>query len=764
MNFVHRFITSLIAVLSVCYGVQTFATDLFTDDHYWEDRAEAWQDKHQYEAREHQYFADEHRWIRAEDRKAWFSENEKLLSEVRQQYAAALANMARDDEAFFKALEAPEEITRDRQQRLLLHPRYTRDALDALGPDDKAELDQLIAVLREKQAVRLDISGHSNRLPLSPRAADRYGDNQKLSALRASAVAKYLAAALNLPADRFKLSGLGDTQPLDTENSPRALARNRRVEIKVHYRESSPLLSQPIEEISPDFTPWWEDTVMNPMNTQADAFEAELSNLYLRALENSTQIRVFRDIPLIRETAILEAEGDFDPVLFMEAEFRDTDEPVGSTLRTGGPDRFKEQQLAFTAGLRKKVLTGGEIELSQRLATQQNNSVFFLPDDQALTRMRLSFTQPLLRGAGIGYNRSTVAIAKIDHSVAGDELHRQIEAHLLEIAQSYWSLYQERAHYQIGKRLVSRSAVLLDQMQGRRGVDALEVQIATARSAHAQRRAELVRTAKAIRNAEARLVTLINDPDLSFAIDFELVPKLAPLAARETIDLAEASRQALSNRPEIDQAMKQLRAGMLRARISENEMLPELNLIAGLELNGLEGRDQVGNSFSNQFDDGDPSYFVGLRMNYAIGNREAKARYQRRRIEVRQLTNQLRTTINTMQLETQVSVRESHASKRELASRFIAMQTAGEELKTLEARRDVETARGQNGSDFIARLLSAQEDLADAEKAFVSAQTSYSLSMVNLDRAMGLLLQSEGIDIERQQPEAAPPENVLSVQ
>ncbi|MEQ8660497.1 MAG: TolC family protein, partial [Gammaproteobacteria bacterium] len=552
--------------------------------------------------------------------------------------------------------------------------------------------------------------------------------------------------------------GAGDAAPLVAGAGAHARARNRRVEVTVSYREPASLVATPDPAFPADFEPWWQGGVMSPMLPGAAARAEDIESLYLRALQHSSQIEVFRDVPLIRETAILEAEGSFDPNLFMEAEFRDTDEPVGSTLRTGGPARFKEQQLAYTAGVRKRVASGGEVELSQRVARQQNNSVFFVPDDQALSRMQLSFTQPLLRGAGVGYNRSTVAIAKIDHSIAADELQRQVESHLLEIAQSYWSLYQERARYLIDQRLAHRSGDLLATLQGRRGIDVIEAQLATARAALAQREADLVNAAKAIRNAEARLVTLVNDPELNFAVDFELVPRLPPLPPRVTLDVAEASRQALANRPEIDQSMKQLRAGMLREQVSENEMLPELDLIAGLELNGLEGDDGFGRSFGNQFDEGDPGYFVGLRLNYAIGNRAAKARYQRRRLEVRQLGNQLRTTINTLLLETQVSVREAHATRQELLARYRAMEAAAKDVESLEARREVALTQGEQGSDYLARLLNAQEDLAAAEKAFVASRVTYSLAMVNLDRAMGILLQTNGIAAERVQPDNLPPE------
>lgn len=711
---------------------------------YWEENAEAWQDDHGYERWEHGYFADEHRWQSEEDRKQWFRHYQDVAAAALAEYERTLATMSTDD-----AFREVESMVRQ-QRNLTLYPRYDANDLAGLHVDDEKMLQQLVDALKDKQDINITVRGHTNDVPLSPRAAAAFGDNAGLSRRRARSVANFLEPRLETTS--IKVEGVGKAEPVASNDSPEGRSRNRRVEIHVSYETVASTAAE-TASVPADFAPWWQARVMSPMTKSANPIKDSIEGLYYRALTHSSQIKVFEDVPLIRETAILEAEGDFDPRLFMQGEYRNTDEPVGSTLRTGGPRRFKEDEWNYTAGLRKKVVTGGEVEVSQRVVGQDNNSVFFQPDDQALTRLRLSFTQPLLRAGGINYNRSTVAISKVDHSIALDELQRQVESHLLEIAQAYWSLYLERSNLLIKRRLVARGRQLLDELQSRRGVDVLESQIAAARAALAQRQADAVRAGQAIRNAEARIVSLVNDPALSLAVDFELVPAFAPITQAQFPDIREASKHALYNRPEINQGMKQLRAGMIRAQISENELLPELDLIAGLELNGLKDDYAVGGSLRNQFDEGDGSYFVGLQFEMPIGNREAKARYQRRRLEVRQLTNQLRTTINTMLLETQVSVREVHTAQREAGARYQSMIAAAAELDALEQRRAVSVGTGEAASSYIDRLLTAQESLADAETAFATSELTHSLALVNLDRAMGVLMQTNEIDMRRLQPE-----------
>lgn len=738
---------SLVALLCVALsGAQ--AETLARWNQYWEDNSPAWQDAHQYEKWEHKYFADEHRWQGEEDRKAWFEAYQDIAATALATYEQTLAQIAADDSLLdTQAIALPVRRSRD----MTVYPRYGAKDLAGLHADDEQMLAQLVDVLKDKQNVKIMVRGHTNNVALSASAAAAYTDNKGLSLARARSVGDFLRGKID-HAD-FAIDGLGSSEAIASNSTADGRSRNRRVEILVSYDTTSALTMDSGGEIPADFRPWWQTKVMSPLTGSKNTLKDSVEGLYYRALNHSTQIKVFEDVPLIRETAILEAEGDFDPRVFMEAEYRNTNEPVGSTLRTGGPSRFKEDEWNYAAGLRKKVVTGGEIELSQRLTGKDNNSVFFQPDDQALTRLRLSFTQPLLRAGGINYNRSTVAISKVDHSIALDELQRQVESHLLEISQAYWSLYLERSNLLIKQRLSARGQQLLDELRERRGVDVLESQIAAARAALAVRQADGVRASQAIRNAEARIVSLVNDPELRQMLDFELIPALAPIAQTDFPDIKTASKHALYNRPEINQGMKQLRAGMIRAEISENELLPELDLIAGVELNGLKDDYRTGGALRNQFDDGDGSYFVGLQFEMPIGNREAKARYQRRRLEVRQLTNQLRTTINTMMLETQVSVREVHTAKREAGARYQSMVAAQAELDALEQRRSLAVGNGEAASSYIDRLLTAQERLAESESGFANSQLTHALALTNLDRAMGVLMQTHEINVNRVQPD-----------
>jgi chemotaxis protein MotB len=78
----------------------------------------------------------------------------------------------------------------------------------------------------------LRVDGHADRTPI--RSA-RFASNWELAAARAIAVAQILIAE-GLPANRVAATSFGDAQPIDPGDSPQALARNRRIELRLTDR------------------------------------------------------------------------------------------------------------------------------------------------------------------------------------------------------------------------------------------------------------------------------------------------------------------------------------------------------------------------------------------------------------------------------------------------------------------------------------------------------------------------------------------------
>ena len=493
---------------------------------------------------------------------------------------------------------------------------------------------------------------------------------------------------------------------------------------------------------------WWSTRVVQSMRNDAAAAQLTLDDVLARTLYYSSQVKVFSDLPMIRKTAIIEADAAFDWTRFLETRWDDLNDPVGSSLTVGGTGtRYENQQWSGRGGLRRRNRRGGEVEISQGSGWQETNSSFFIPNPQGTARLILNYTQPLLRGRGKIYNESLMCLAQLDKNISDDEFRRQLQSHLLEVTRAYWALYLERGVLFQKMNSYERANEIYKMLEARQAVDAQRSQVASAKAVAVTRNAELIRARNSVKNAESRLRALVNDPEFGQFEEIELIPLDAPTNVVYVVDMQQSMELAFQNRPEIAQAIKQTKAGTIRLSMSKHELLPVLNLITQAYVAGLQPNGDVFDSFTQQFDEGEPSYSVGLDYEIPVRNRAANARHTRRRLEVRQLQQQFQTTLETVKLEVAVAVREVETASREMFANGEVMNARAAQLDALTRRWQALPGEDVTASLALENLLDSQDRLAQAEFEFLESQLTYNLALMNIKRATGILLQAENVQI-----------------
>jgi outer membrane protein len=514
----------------------------------------------------------------------------------------------------------------------------------------------------------------------------------------------------------------------------------------VEHLQAKPLLIllPPVEGPSTDpGSAWWQPLVLQRQRSANKALPVSLDSLLFAALRQSAQIQVISDLPQIGKTAIAETAAAFDWTSFIESRWDDISEPVGNVLTTGGPPRFRDHKFSNSVGFRRRNTLGAEFDISQRLGFENSNSRFFLPNDQGTARLTLSYTQPLLRRAGHVYNTSLIVLAEHDLRIAEDEFTRKLQGILFELTRTYWNLYLNRAALLQERRLAGRASEILDELESRREIDVRQSDFLRARAAVEARQAAIVRSELDVRVTEARIRSLVNDPLLGETENVELLPQDRLPTHQVVCDLPQSLSIALTRRPEMDQALQRIKAASVRMRMSENELLPVLNLVLESYISGLEGESDIGQAWQDQFSVGEPSYAVGLQYEIPIQRRAAKARYQRRRIELRNLQSQFRVTVETLKLEVEVAVYEVTAAYHEMLAQHRAMEAAVAEVDYITQLWYRLPLNQSTPGTILQDLLNAQVRLAAAEFGFLRAHVAYNLAQVNHKMAIGLLLQCD---------------------
>ena len=439
------------------------------------------------------------------------------------------------------------------------------------------------------------------------------------------------------------------------------------------------------DSIPADFQPWWVRDMSGRLRDATQPISIDIQNLVIGAIQHSPKIAAIRCTPEIRRTAIAEADATFDPQAFAESKLIDTNDPVGNTLTTGGPTRYLDQNVFSDVGVRQKTLWGGQLEVSQRFGYENSNSTYFTPPFQATARLSLSYTQPLLRGAGRPYNESVVVLAEIDASMALDEFTGALQttsSHCIaRIGTCTWNAWPICRNADSAGRLKTRFPTCASAATRRLAHAAGTGRI---RPGDPSRQPDPRRHLRAKRRSENRTA--------------RQRPRLATLGAVRARALATAlpgvlqrryspeRPQALHHRPDLDQTFKQIRAVSLRLDVAANELLPVLNGVVTTYVSGLEGYGQIARAYGDEFGNGGPSYAAGLEFEMPLGNRAAKAHEQRRRMELCQFRCQLDQAVAQIVHDVEVAIREVDTSYREIQARYRAMAASAVVIGALQKR------------------------------------------------------------------------------
>jgi OmpA-OmpF porin, OOP family len=121
------------------------------------------------------------------------------------------------------------ESTPDFSQMIASSGRYVSHGIlfdtnsDRIKPESAAVIDSIARGLNTNPALKLRIEGHT----------DSVGDdarNLDLSKRRAEAVKNVLIAQFSVDAARLTTAGMGETKPIDSNDTPQGRSQNRRVE------------------------------------------------------------------------------------------------------------------------------------------------------------------------------------------------------------------------------------------------------------------------------------------------------------------------------------------------------------------------------------------------------------------------------------------------------------------------------------------------------------------------------------------------------
>jgi outer membrane protein len=454
----------------------------------------------------------------------------------------------------------------------------------------------------------------------------------------------------------------------------------------------------------------------------------------------------------------------FDPVITGTLQF-DRQEVDCSSPFCGSSQNTTTGNFAYTQGFQ----WGTNVLVAFNNNRISSNNSFNLLTPALNSNFQFKLTQHLLQGFGFAPNVRFIQIAKNNREISDVAFRLQITSTVDQIENMYWDLVYAYENVRVQKEQLTFAQKTFSDTQKQVEIGTLApIEVVRAQSTVASDQQTLT---VALTNLELQQLLMKNalsrtlvDPTLA---DAEVIPtSTMELPAQEpVVPIQDLVNDALSHRPELAEQRINLANTDISNKAIRSALLPTVDLFAyygGYGLGGVENPNYIcgptqfsgdplcggvattvspvgyGSTLNQLVNSTAPDKGVGITINIPIRNRAAQAtqvrsefEYRQSQLRIQQIENQVRIEVRSAQF----GVQQNRAS---VNSAQAAVDLARQSL-------DAEQKKYALGASTSTLVLQNQAAMTQAEVTLVSAKAAYEKAEVELDRAIGLLLDHAGI-------------------
>jgi outer membrane protein TolC len=425
-------------------------------------------------------------------------------------------------------------------------------------------------------------------------------------------------------------------------------------------------------------------------------------------------------------------------------------------------------------GITKRTATGAQFGVANTITANNTNNAFRDVNTAWTTAYDFSFSQPLLQGAGVTYNRIAgpdsfeniygrpvfrgVLLARINADISLADFEAGVRNLVSDTEQSYWELYF--AYRNLEARKAGRDSAL----EAWRKVHALMVEgsrggerdkEAQAREQYFFFRGEVEQALTDVYRCENRLRYMMGIS----ASDGRLIrPSDEPTTARIAFDWQQSLVEALSRSAELRKQKWVIKQRELELTAAKNLILPRLDLVGRWRFLGtgeqllsqnyspfpqpgqlpgtetMEGTNAYSSLLGGKFQE----WQAGAQFQMPLGFRRELATVRHHQL---QLARE-RARLQDEELEASHALVEA---VRNVDTNFALAQTNFNRRVAAERQVDAVQAAYDAGQVTLDQLLEAQRRRAEAESAYYRALVDYTRSISQLHYRKGSLLEYNGV-------------------
>jgi outer membrane protein TolC len=496
-----------------------------------------------------------------------------------------------------------------------------------------------------------------------------------------------------------------------------------------------------------------------------------LREAVLTAIQNNPGVIAESLGPVAQETAILEAQSQFDPIFGAEAGFNRSAVPTSNPIFGGLADPILKTNDGFwNFSVGKALRSGGSLDLDWTNDRAKSTNTFFDLNPTYTPDLIATLNQPLLRGFGLYFTNLRIQLAETATEVSIQQYKAAVANFILSVVTNYWAVVGLEERLEVLKGSLELAEKTVRDNRTRVDVGVLPpVAVLESEAEAARRKEDVIVATNDLALAKRRLRQQVFLPGESPFIPQAVEPVDRPARDQVDVNVEEAIRLAVDKRPEVLASRLGIEGRQLDVALTENQLLPRVDLFGSVGLNSLAGKDRplsaenpleqdnpdpdwqgnYGDALNRLVDGRFYSYTAGVRIEVPIGNAFAESQAERARVEEQRAYDRYRQTVSEVSLEVGQAAGDVGSDLERIGTTQVGRELSEENLRN-------QTKRYEVGMVTTTDLLQFQNDLAAARVAEIQALIEYNISRTELDRAQGTLLSRFDVDVAPRKPTSTP--------
>ena len=514
------------------------------------------------------------------------------------------------------------------------------------------------------------------------------------------------------------------------------------------------------------------------------------------ALSNNNGIEIARDDVRIAESGLRSLQGAYDPTLNISPTFNRNqtngqsatkdirvNSNVTKLLKSGGGD----VQLFFNNSRTENAFAQAQAT-SGNIGTSTASGLFF-------TSLGVTYTQPLLRDFKVDSTRRQIKIQRKRVAQSDADFRRQTIDTISQVQSSYWDLVFALRDQQNKTANLNLAKENLRQVEARIAAgSAAPLQKAEVNTELATRESEVLVASQQVSIFENTLKTLMYKDPMAAEWNESLTPTDAPSFSMDSVNLQDAIKDAIANRPELNRLRIEKEITDIDIDYFRNQTKPRLDLTSTFSLNGIgrSGADSTESTFlplisgdpnstanaflleqirlinngnpmtvpiveipptaayltggypqslQNMFRNDAPNYSFGVTFVFPLKNSTAEANLATAKYQQSRLDSQTRAQEQSIMAEVRNAVQALETSRQRVLTARRARENADIQLAGEQKLYDV-------GRSTTFLLFQRENALTNARNAEIRAETDYNKALATLQRVTSTTLSSNNVVVE----------------